>query len=318
MKDDRDLQLAQFPQVAEAVRKIAADNRSGASEILRISGEIFSLLEEAASKQGPYETEKSRHLVIRTCFALARAQPSMASLLNLASTVAQTALESSDHPIESASKSARDFILKTARAIDEATTKASSLIAEGAIVLTHSRSSSVVAAFKQAHNAGRNFEVIATESRPLLEGRSLARELSDENIRVTILADAAAALAVDRADIVVVGADKITADVLINKIGTRLIALAASERNCPVYAIADSSKFINANETSDEADTGRDAAELWPDAPGSIKIWNRYFEPVPLSYFTGIIFEGGLLRPEETALRVRNELSNTRLFDFFR
>ncbi|HEY7543807.1 MAG TPA: translation initiation factor eIF-2B, partial [Blastocatellia bacterium] len=178
------------------------------------------------------------------------------------------------------------------------------LIKENATVLTHSRSSTVVATFRAALERGRKFHVIATESRPLLEGRRLAHELASEGAAVTLIADAAVALVIDQIDFVLVGADRITPRHLVNKIGTRMIALAAAENNIPVYALADATKFINI--AADEE--SRDPDELWADAPAGIRIINRYFEPAPLDLFTRIITEDGALEIKEARRRAEESL----------
>jgi len=43
----------------------------------------------------------------------------------------------------------------------------------------------------------------------------------------------------------------------------------------------------------------RPAAEVWPDAPPGVAIWNRYFEATPLSFFAGVVTEAGLRTPAE-------------------
>ena len=52
-------------------------------------------------------------------------------------------------------------------------------------------------------------------------------------------------------------------------------------------------------------DDDRPEAEVWK-APGGVRVWNRYFETVPLSLVTRIVTEDGPLPPEEVqALRTR-------------
>ena len=291
--------LARLPRAASALQHIASDNRSGAAEILRSSAEVFSLLEAGKIT----DAEEARLLVIETGIALVRAQPVMAPVMNLASRAVSAAIANPDQAIKSAVEAAEIFISETGRAIDMAAWRAADLIKDGAAVLTHSRSSTVLGAFIRAHSAGARFDVIATESRPLLEGRTLASELAREGISVSVIADGAAALVMERVRMILLGADKVTPRHLVNKIGTRMIALAAREQALPVYAIADKSKFINAAETFSFTGEQRSAEELWPAAPLHVAVLNQYFEPTPLDYFTGIIAEDALLSSEEAARR---------------
>jgi translation initiation factor eIF-2B subunit delta len=199
--------------------------------------------------------------------------------------------------ITTAEESARDFLRHADVAAHATTAHALELIGDGATVLTHSRSSTVLAALLGAHRAGRYLHVMATESRPLFEGRALAETLAGEGVRITLIAEAAAALVVKRADFVLFGADRVTPDGLVNKIGTHMIALAAQAYGIAVHALCDTSKFIAALPPA-LSDQPRGGDELWPDAPPSVALFNRYFEPTPLRLFTTVITEDGALRPE--------------------
>jgi translation initiation factor 2B subunit (eIF-2B alpha/beta/delta family) len=285
--------------IEEILKGIASDNRSGAAEILARAAKIFQLL---SLELKPASIEEAQDALSQICAALVRAQPNMAPLLNLASAALNAASSAStaDQVVSAASDAARDFVNWARRAAERAAQHAAQLITDGTTILTHSRSSTVVSSLVLAKRAGRRFRVIATESRPLLEGRSLALELADHSIEVAIIADAAAALALEETDLVLLGADKITPDSLINKIGTCMMALAARERGRPIYAICDRSKFTSATIFSQEL---RSRTELWPDAPPQIAIINHYFEPTPLGLFAGIITEEGLLSPEAASRR---------------
>ncbi len=299
--------------IDEAICRIASDNTSGAAEILRSAATVFILLNEMSSEHCGGDFEVAQQDIIETCVALASAQPEMSPLLRLASaalSAAQTATSAPDS-WRRAGQAALSFIANAERAAHDAGLQSATLIRDHSTVLTHSRSSTVLAAFVEARRAGRRFSVFATESRPMLEGRALAEALAGQGIPVTLIADAAACLVMDDVDLVIVGADKVTPVNLINKIGTRMIALAARERGLPVYALCDSSKFIR----DDYLDTplshpGR-AGELWPDAPGGVAVANRFFEPTPLTCFTGIVTEDGPLSSTEAAIRAEDASINS-------
>jgi translation initiation factor 2B subunit (eIF-2B alpha/beta/delta family) len=284
--------------VRRAISDIASDNRSGAAEILRRAARVFSLLDDANDANDP-------SAVVETCAAMIEAQPAMAPLANLASAVARAARARATLTPRAAADAALAFISDAERRAAETASHAARLVREGQTVLTHSRSSTVLAALNEARSHGRSFTVVATESRPMLEGRALAEHLSSQSISVTVIADAAAALMMDSVDVVLVGADRVTPDSVVNKIGTRMIALAALERGIPVYALSDSSKFINFSEPSSLEGERRSGDELWPQAPGQLVVANYYFEPTPLTYFTAIITEGGEVAPSEAARRAQ-------------
>lgn len=56
------------------------------------------------------------------------------------------------------------------------------------------------------------------ESRPLCEGVSLANALAAAGVGVTVITDAQAGAFMAEADLVLVGADSLTADAVVNKV----------------------------------------------------------------------------------------------------
>jgi translation initiation factor 2B subunit (eIF-2B alpha/beta/delta family) len=227
----------------------------------------------------------------------------MAPLARLANSALEAAHRANDanDALRMAEQAARDFIASATCSAEQTAAHAADLIGDNATVLTHSRSSTVLAAFQQARRAGRRFRVIATESRPLMEGRAMAEALAGESVNVTLIADTAAALMMPQVACVIVGADLVTPDWLVNKIGTRMIALAARECGVKMIALCDTSKFIAALPAAEAANRRRD--ELWPAAPSQVEIVNPYFEPTPIDYFTGIVTEDGWLAPRAASHR---------------
>ena len=291
--------------IDEAINQIASDNTSGAAEILRQAGAAFTLLSAAPTKQSEASFEQAQRAILDACTALALAQSDMTPLLRLASAALSASRMATDaHDcLNLAERAALTFIASADRAAEDAAAHSASLIRDGATVLTHSRSSTVLSAFVEAKRAGRNFSVIATESRPMLEGRSVAAAVAAENIPVTLIADAAASLAMDGVDLVMLGADKITPVNLVNKIGTRMIALAARERKLTLYAVCDSSKFIREDYLGAKLRQSRSSDELWREAPRGVVVLNSYFERTPLECFSGIVTEDGLLSITDAARR---------------
>jgi translation initiation factor 2B subunit (eIF-2B alpha/beta/delta family) len=295
----------QSSRIQAVIREIAADNTSGAAEILRRCAAVFSLLQQ--ENQSSTSVGQAREAVTTTCLGLVNAQPDMSSLLRLASEALKAARTqtSGQKAIAGAADAAIAFVESASVAAQAAASHGALLIREGATVLTHSRSSTVLDAFLAARRNGTFFEVIATESRPMFEGRKLAEQLVSAKIKVVVIADAAASLFLKRADTVLVGADKITPNDVVNKTGTEMIALAARERGVAAYAICDSSKFVSTDYMPD-SNRDQDAGELWLDAPREVSVVNRYFEATPLEYFTSIVTEHGLLSATEASALARD------------
>ena len=154
--------------------------------------------------------------------------------------------------------------------------------------------------------AGEDIEVIATESRPLLQGARLtAWELADAGIPVTLIADAAAgaALAAHKAQAVIVGCDRVArnGDVA-NKIGTYNLAVLARANGVPFYVAGPLTSFDpNAPNGSTIEIEMRTGAELLPVGASSVAaevpVWNPAFDVTQAELVTAFITDAGVLRP---------------------
>ena len=172
------------------------------------------------------------------------------------------------------------------------------LIRNNNVIFTHCRSTNVVNALIYARKIGkRRFEVYNTETRPLFQGRKTAKELKKAGIPVTMFVDSALGVALseeqgtEKADKVFLGADEITKNGVINKIGSELVAQIAKNNKIPVYIIADSWKFTKEKIPVEQ----RELDEVLDRAPKKIKIKNPAFEFVPKKYIRAIISELGVL-----------------------
>lgn len=287
-----------------AIADIASDNTSGAAEILRRAADVFSQHRIQNIDSSPRSLDQALSSIVKTGIALARAQPDMIPLLRLASSSISAARTATDarEAFRRAEDEAHRFITAAEQAGLAAAGHAATLIENNEKIITHSKSSTVLLSLSMAKQAGKEFSVIVTESRPMMEGRILARELAARDIPVTLIADAAAAMVMPVVDLVLVGADAVTSTHLMNKIGTRMIALAAQEHDIPMYAVCDTTKFagLSLPRASCQSKNGK---ELWPDAPDGVLVDNQYFEPIFLSYFSGIVVEDGILSITDATLR---------------
>ena len=214
-----------------AIDAIRRDSRSGAVEL---ANRAALLLIEYCDT---YRAEAFERELTSLCRALIGAQPSMAPLLNLCNAV----LRAAEHPgivypegrpqpatpPQAASNAALRFYAFLAHHPRRIANEMLPYIHSGALLLTHSSSATVLAALLRAHEAGKRFGVVCTESRPLYEGVSMARQLAEAGIGVEVIADAAAAVFVHGFYALLIGADAITSEGVLNKVGTLGMALAA-------------------------------------------------------------------------------------------
>ncbi len=200
-----------------------------------------------------------------------------------------------DNAIAAAETDGYDDVLAHIEEAQDAITRNGTGLVDGVdTVYTHCHSSTVTGILEAAYQ-DTEFDVWVTETRPLFQGRSTARELVEAGIPVTLSVDGAAGQALSAADIMLIGADAILPDgTVINKIGSGVFAAAATQHDVPVYVAADSWKAGDAVDVEQ-----RGADEVWEDAPAAVDIENPAFEHVPAQHITGIVSELGVHEPNE-------------------
>ena len=174
------------------------------------------------------------------------------------------------------------------------------LIKNGFVVYTHCHSSTVTSILKEAHKKGRKFSVFNTETRPLFQGRKTALELAKAGIKVTMIVDDAVNIALKKADIMMIGADAILKNGILNKIGSGLFAGEAYRHKIPVYIASNSWKFSKKNVKIEE----RDEREVFVERLKILNERNPAFEFIEKKYIKGIICEYGILSYNEFLKRV--------------
>jgi len=160
---------------------------------------------------------------------------------------------------------------------------------------------------RAAVEAGKRVRVIATETRPLLQGARLtAYELLKDGIDVTLITDNMVGYVMSRGlvDLVVVGADRIVRDGVFNKIGTYGIAILAKEHGVPFYVAAPTSTLDLAKSSGDvviEERAPEEVTHIGPVriAPEGVRVLNPAFDFTPMRYVTAIITEDGVFKPDE-------------------
>lgn len=184
-------------------------------------------------------------------------------------------------------------------ASDQVAENAAELIKPNMTVMTHSRSSQVMALFEHLLERHMDFEVVVTISAPGNEGLLVAGQLNRLGVPVTVITDAEMGQIMPEVDINITGCDNWLADHhFVNKTGTLLQALAARHFGKPFWVLADS--FKNSHQTSHNVTLESmplDELKL-PEVAG-ISGKNTYFELISTRLISGRVSEHGLQAMQE-------------------
>jgi len=189
------------------------------------------------------------------------------------------------------------------------------LIDDGDTILTHCNAGALattafgtaLGVIRAAWYNGKKIRVIATETRPVLQGARLTVwELRKEGIPVTLVTDNMVGYIMYKGLVnkVIVGADRILLDgFVINKIGTYSIAIIAKRHGVPFYVAAPTSTIDSISSINDVVIEERNANEVryimnkmlitMPD----VDVLNPAFDITPPDLVSAIITERGIIEP---------------------
>jgi len=203
-----------------------------------------------------------------------------------------------------------------------------SIIGEEHTILTHCNAGALatggygtaLGVVRAAWEAGKKIQVLADETRPVLQGARLtAWELMQDGIPVTVITDSMAGSLMQqgRVHVCVVGADRIAANGdVANKIGTYSVAVLAHAHGIPFYVAAPSSTIDLSMESGKlipiEQRDAREVTHIRGEtvvAPDGVAVANPAFDVTPARLITGIITEKGIFAPSELAARMRDAVS---------
>jgi ribose 1,5-bisphosphate isomerase len=150
--------------------------------------------------------------------------------------------------------------------------------------------------------------VYNTETRPRYQGRITAKKLAGNSI-VHHYVDSGANIAIQKADVILLGADSITmrGDV-INKIGSGIISILCSYHKKPLYIIADTLKLDLNSQLKDTTIEERSHKEVWNVIIPGLYVNNPAFETIKSELITGIICEKGIYSSKQYVRIAQKEI----------
>ncbi|MFD1515056.1 translation initiation factor eIF-2B [Halomarina rubra] len=185
----------------------------------------------------------------RNSNALRRANPSHASLHTTQRTIVAAVTDADPDDIEEAKRLTEEAVESVVDRVETAKHLAAENTAtrleDGATLLTHDYSSTVLEAVEIAARDGKQLTIYVTEARPRYLGRKTVRTLAEiDRVDPHLLVDSAAGYLLANCDRVLLGMDCIVGDTLYNRVGTFPIAATAHQLDVEVTVIGSGAKVI--------------------------------------------------------------------------
>jgi translation initiation factor eIF-2B subunit delta len=233
----------------------------------------------------------------RNSSALRRAQRSHASLQNTQRAIVSRVEDADVETVEEAKAATETAIEEVVDAVESAKHEAASngveLLPDGATILTHDYSSTVLESIELAVQVGRHLEVYVTEARPRFLGRKTARTLATmDRVDATLIVDSAAGHYLDECDRVCIGMDCIVDDTLYNRVGTFPIAATASELAVPVSVFGSSAKIIEEGFAFEN--DFRSTSEVMREPAEGFRIENPAYDATPTHLLENVVTDDGV------------------------
>jgi len=281
--------------IEKKIDALARDRSHGAAQLATSAIKILiGVCKRCTGKNVGQLASTVRH----TALSLAKVRPSMAPIRNWSLVFAYRFREKiQDHTsfLEAQHQGVllgEELLAKQQRFVDLQVKAARAILKNRKSVATLSYSSTVESILR--YGLPSNCRVVIAESRPLMEGRRLFKNLEHIFTDLRMITDAQMGLAIPNTDLVLVGADTILGDLaVVNKTGTYLSALVSQANNRDFFVAADTYKINVAMDSSNCVLESKSGRELWPQYEKQCD--NVYFDITPAELIAGFVTEEGIL-----------------------
>ncbi len=289
-------------QLNSIIDSLSLDHKRGASEIVRDAAELFV----AISLHGEANPEGANHLFERAVKRLAKGQPTMAPVLNLLNRLSLMREKCGDDwqefnaAIPGIFRLPMDYMELMIHHLRE--------LPEAENLIAFSNSSTVAQIIIAAFNSfGWPQKVYCGEGRPVMEGLVLAHKLTAAGLNVTLFTDAALMSRISEIDAVWVGGDSLSRDGLVNKVGSRALAMLAQHQKKHFISLMSSDKLLPTDLTPYFYSAPQNPREIGADDAETLNIHNEYYESIPIDLVSYIFTENGLALPDAVVSKIENE-----------
>jgi translation initiation factor eIF-2B subunit delta len=236
----------------------------------------------------------------RNSNALKRANPSHAQLVTTQRDIRESVGDADPQTVEAAKAATRSAIDRVVDAVESAKEGAAAAVAaelaDGDTLLTHDYSTTVLGAVERAVADGHTLTVYATESRPRMLGRKMARALADvEGVETHLVVDGASGHYLPECDRVLVGMDCIVDDTLYNRVGTYPILATAADVGVTTTVAGSSAKVVEGGFRFEN--DFRPTSEVIREPPEGFSVENPAYDATPTRLVDELVTEAGVQRP---------------------
>ncbi|MBR9707185.1 MAG: S-methyl-5-thioribose-1-phosphate isomerase, partial [Candidatus Diapherotrites archaeon] len=271
----------------------------GASNVAKAGLDALKVLSKgkySTKRQFLRDFEETSHYLVQQ----RPTEPALRNAINYVDTVVKKQVKGLKTSQEALLRATNKYFEDVERAHDLIAEYGAAHLPKNAVILTHCHSSTANHVLRLAQATGKNPTVLVTETRPLYQGKTTARELAALGIPVKYIVDSAASNYLRDVDAYLVGADAVTAEGdVVNKIGTALLAEVCWHRNIPVYVATSTFKFDALTlKGPNEPIEYRDPTEIAKFKEENIQVLNPAFDVTDAKYVDAIISELGVLPPQ--------------------
>ncbi|WP_135830478.1 translation initiation factor eIF-2B [Halorussus halobius] len=233
----------------------------------------------------------------RNSSALRRANPSHASLVTTQRAVVSMVTDADHGSVADAKESLQSAIDDVVEQVETAKRRAAenalALVPDGATILTHDYSSTVLETIERAVADGRYLTVYVTEARPRYLGRKTARTLAAmDRVDAHLIVDGASGHFLPDCDRVLLGMDCIVDDTLYNRVGTFPLAATAAQVDVPVTVIGSSAKLVG--EGFRFENDFRSPSEVLLEPAEGFAIENPAYDATPTDLLDSVVTDEGV------------------------
>jgi translation initiation factor 2B subunit (eIF-2B alpha/beta/delta family) len=195
---------------------------------------------------------------------------------------------------------------------------AAEIIPQGATVFTFTLSETMINTFRAASHQNKKFRILVTESRPNNDGRVTAKQLAKEGIPVEISIDSSMGEMLQRADLMLVGAEAVLTDgSVICKVGTYPAALVANSMSVPVFIVVDTMKFdlTSVLGIPMKLEPLNNDDVFGPGCAKTTRVVGHLFDRTPPELIRGLVTEKGVLNSKDCRTLIGNMRQSNKMIE---